>query len=70
MSVATTNTDYIIKCAPRVKCDSNSKYRSLNGSCNNLETPTWGATETPFIRMLDANYSDGTVYYSDIIIPF
>ncbi|KAL4142196.1 hypothetical protein QTP88_004702 [Uroleucon formosanum] len=61
-SIATTNDDYVKQCAPIVKCDPNAKYRSINGSCNNLGTPTWGAAETPFIRMIDANYSDG--YYA------
>ncbi|KAL4142192.1 hypothetical protein QTP88_004701 [Uroleucon formosanum] len=61
-SIATTNDDFLKKCAPIVKCDPNAKYRSINGSCNNLGIPTWGAAETPFMRMLDANYSDG--YYA------
>lgn len=60
-SIATTNDGYIKYCAPRIKCDSNAKYRNLNGYCNNLENPTWGASETPFIRMINANYSDGKV---------
>lgn len=58
-SIATTNDDFLKKCAPIVKCDPNAKYRSLNGSCNNLKTPTWGAATTPFLRLLDANFSDG-----------
>lgn len=59
LSVATTNNDYLAQCAPQVKCDPNAKYRSINGSCNNLITPTWGAAETPFLRMLNANFNDG-----------
>jgi len=58
-SIATTNDNFLKKCAPRVKCDPIAKYRSINGSCNNLETPTWGASRTPFLRLLNANYSDG-----------
>ncbi|CAI6365415.1 unnamed protein product [Macrosiphum euphorbiae] len=61
-SIATTNDDFLKKCAPIVKCDPDAKYRSANGSCNNLGTPTWGASTTPFFRMNDANYSDG--YYA------
>jgi len=60
-SIATTNDDFLKKCAPRVKCDPYAKYRSANGSCNNLGTPTWGAAKTPFLRMIDANYSDGNI---------
>ncbi|XP_022169138.1 peroxidase-like [Myzus persicae] len=58
-SIATTNDDYLKQCAPQVKCDPIAKYRSINGSCNNLKTPTWGAAETPFFRLLNANFSDG-----------
>lgn len=48
-----------MKCAPQVKCDPNSKYRSMNGSCNSLFIPTLGASKTPFLRMLNANFADG-----------
>lgn len=60
-SIATTNDEFLKKCAPIVKCNPNAKYRSANGSCNNLEIPTWGASKTPMLRMIDANYDDG--YY-------
>jgi len=60
-SIATTNDDFLKKCAPIVQCDINAKYRSINGSCNNLKIHTWGAAKTPFSRLLDANFSDG--YY-------
>jgi len=63
-SIATTNDDFLKKCAPIVKCDPEAKYRSANGSCNNLETPTWGAEKTPFIRMMNANYSDGKIFFT------
>jgi len=57
------------ECAPIVKCDPNAKYRSLNGSCNNLKTPTWGAAATPFLRLLDADFSDGeTIGYIIVIL--
>lgn len=37
-----------------------SKYRTINGSCNNLQYPqTWGVAMNPFRRSLPANYSDG-----------
>lgn len=68
-SIATTNDDFLKECAPIVKCDPNAKYRSLNGSCNNLKTPTWGAAATPFLRLLDADFSDGeTITIGYIII--
>ncbi|XP_022166792.1 peroxidase-like isoform X2 [Myzus persicae] len=54
-----TNEDYMRRCAPVVICNPNSKYRTFNGSCNNLRVPTWGASNTPFLRLLNAEYSDG-----------
>lgn len=59
---ATTNGDFIKRCAPTVRCSENAKYRTFNGSCNNLERPTWGAANTPFLRLLNAEYSDGITY--------
>jgi len=56
-----TNEDYTRRCAPVVICNPNSKYRTFNGSCNNLRVPTWGASNTPFLRLLNAEYSDGIV---------
>ncbi|VVC27285.1 Hypothetical protein CINCED_3A000564 [Cinara cedri] len=58
-SVATTNGDYFKKCAPAVTCDPNAKYRTYNGSCNNLQNPNWGAAMTPFYRLMDAEFDDG-----------
>ncbi|XP_050540458.1 peroxidase-like isoform X2 [Daktulosphaira vitifoliae] len=52
-----SNKEYFKICTPIVKCDPNYKYRSMNGSCNNLENPTWGAVNTPHLRLLDAVYS-------------
>lgn len=59
---ATTNRDFMKRCAPTVRCTANAKYRTFNGSCNNLKTPTWGAANTPFLRLLNAEYSDGITF--------
>ncbi|XP_015118166.1 peroxidase [Diachasma alloeum] len=40
------------------KCQRSS-YRTINGSCNNLENPTWGMAQTRYARLLPAIYSDG-----------
>ncbi|KAF2900909.1 hypothetical protein ILUMI_05314, partial [Ignelater luminosus] len=37
----------------------NSKYRSYDGSCNNLRNPTWGTPQTPYSRLLPPIYGDG-----------
>ncbi|CAH0547883.1 unnamed protein product [Brassicogethes aeneus] len=36
-----------------------SKYRSIDGTCNNLQNPTWGASLTGFRRILKPIYEDG-----------
>ncbi|XP_016664411.1 peroxidase-like [Acyrthosiphon pisum] len=58
-SVATINNDYFDKCSPPVTCDPKAKYRTVNGSCNNLQNPNWGAALTPFYRYMDPVFSDG-----------
>jgi len=57
--VATINNDYFDKCSPSVTCDPKAKYRTVNGSCNNLQNPNWGAALTPFYRYMDPVFSDG-----------
>jgi len=58
-SIATTNGDYFKKCAPDVTCNPDDKYRTFNGSCNNLRNPNWGAALTPFYRLINADFNDG-----------
>jgi hypothetical protein len=36
-----------------------SKWRSLDGSSNNLAHPTWGRIGTPYLRVTQAAYADG-----------
>lgn len=56
---ALTYDDYANLCAPTISCNPAVKYRSINGSCNNLKTPWFGASITPHLRILDAYYDDG-----------
>lgn len=35
------------------------KYRTANGTCNNLNNPTYGAADTPFRRLILPVYEDG-----------
>lgn len=43
-----------------VNCNKFQKYRSYNGTCNNLKfSSTYGVAYTPFRRALPPNYADG-----------
>lgn len=41
------------------RCQSDTKFRSLDGSCNNLRAPLQGASLQPFRRILPSVYDDG-----------
>ncbi|ELT94281.1 hypothetical protein CAPTEDRAFT_182272 [Capitella teleta] len=43
---------------PQYTCSA-SKYRSLDGSCNNLKNPLFGRAGIPFVRLLDSQYDNG-----------
>ncbi|XP_064614515.1 LOW QUALITY PROTEIN: chorion peroxidase-like [Liolophura sinensis] len=47
---------------------SKQRYRTVDGSCNNLGNPLWGATFTPFVRTLPAVYEerDGRDDYPEV----
>lgn len=38
------------------RCDDSYPYRIINGTCNNLDQPTWGSTFSCFWRLWPANY--------------
>ncbi|XP_048249478.1 chorion peroxidase-like isoform X3 [Haliotis rufescens] len=41
------------------RCDSSSRYRTEDGSCNNLRKPLWGRAFIPMRRFQDPEYDDG-----------
>ncbi|KAG8328081.1 hypothetical protein J6590_000734 [Homalodisca vitripennis] len=45
-------------CIKEAVCDKGAKFRTIDGSCNNLEFPQWGMAGVPLVRILPAFYSD------------
>ena len=41
-------------------CDTQSKFRTIDGSCNNMRNPTYGRKDTVFQRIWAPAYDDGT----------
>ena len=41
-----------------VECDKYSKFRTIDGKCNNLENPYWGAMSTAFLREIEVDEYD------------
>ena len=41
------------------ECDYDAKYRTLDGTCNNLFNTKQGAAATPMPRLMDNAYLDG-----------
>lgn len=39
-------------------CDASAKYRTIDGSCNNLQNPLWGRSNRPHLRFLKPKYMD------------
>ncbi|XP_026813543.1 peroxidase-like [Rhopalosiphum maidis] len=46
------------KCFSKPDCDIEYRFRTMDGSCNNLDNPVWGQANTANIRIIQANYSD------------
>ncbi|XP_060553491.1 peroxidase-like isoform X2 [Ruditapes philippinarum] len=44
---------------PWPTCDERAKYRSIDGTCNNVRNSLWGKSLTPFERSLTPDYADG-----------
>ena len=50
------------KNCPKVPaCNHHAKYRTSDGSCNNLQKPLWGAANTQLQRILPPLYDDGSL---------
>lgn len=53
--------DTIIRdvCKSPPQCSGPTRYRNIDGACNNLEHPDWGQAGAPFFRLLPPKYDDG-----------
>jgi len=45
--------------ATNPRCDFRSKYRTIDGTCNNIPDPWLGAAKTPLQRLTHNTYEDG-----------
>lgn len=56
-------------CPVPISCSQarDSAYRSVDGSCNNLNNPHWGAAVTPQPRYQPAQYDDGKAAILQIV---
>ena len=52
-------------CDPAPVCDDTGLYRSIDGSCNNINNPNWGRALTPQDRFVtETAYDNGNINYS------
>ena len=42
-----------------ITCDPNARFRTIDGTCNNLQNPSFGAAGDKFQRLAPADYGDG-----------
>ena len=55
-------------CPKTPRCNSNSMYRMIDGSCNNLVNPKFGQVFTPLQRLIPNAYSDGELFYFLVVL--
>jgi hypothetical protein len=55
----TINSTYCPYQNVEITCNSTYKYRSYDGTCNNLVNPLIGAANVPYVRLLPPAYQDG-----------
>lgn len=53
------NTVLENECPAAPFCNRKARYRTIDGSCNNLQNPLFGKSLTPLQRILDNDYADG-----------
>ncbi|CAC5407262.1 PXDN [Mytilus coruscus] len=64
------STLILIETATSLKdCRKKAKYRTIDGSCNNLRNPTWGKSDTKLRRLTDKDGYPMVAYEDGISLP-
>ncbi|KAG0729227.1 Chorion peroxidase [Chionoecetes opilio] len=63
-NVLVSDTALSDQCPLQISCsDPGSRFRTADGSCNNLRNPVFGKSNTPAQRILPPTYDDGLVSF-------
>ena len=59
-NVRVSETSLVEQCPTQITCGNpSSRFRTADGSCNNLQKPEFGKSNTPVQRILPPTYDDG-----------
>ena len=58
-NIDANNTFIVDDCPKQPVCNPNTKFRTPDGSCNNLRQPKYGISGSPLQRILPNKYADG-----------
>ena len=56
-TIATKDTSLHSTCDTVQSCNLRSKYRNIDGSCNNEDNPEWGKANTPYRRIAQRKHT-------------
>ncbi|XP_068623470.1 peroxidase-like [Battus philenor] len=56
--IDSSESSKFINCSTRPPACPSTRYRSYDGSCNNLKNPNWGTTKSPYAYLMQNNYPD------------
>ena len=60
-TISTKDISQHSTCDATPKCNPRSKYRNIDGTCNNEDKPNFGKSNTPLQRLLEPSYQDGSI---------